>query len=58
MYILEYIDELIEQGMNEDDAYRCADVAFNDNWDAGYDDEDMLIEAFETYGYEIFTPIQ
>lgn len=32
MNILEYINELIEQGYTEEDAARCADVMFSDTW--------------------------
>ena len=32
MDILEYIEELMDQGMTEEDAYRCANVVINDNW--------------------------
>lgn len=35
MNILEYIDMLVDQGMSEDDAGRCADVMFNMDWDCG-----------------------
>ena len=38
MNILEYINELIEQGYSEEDAERMADVMFSDNWDIGEDD--------------------
>lgn len=33
MNILEYIDELIEQGYSEEDAERCADIMFNDDFE-------------------------
>ncbi len=39
MNILEYIDELMDQGMSEEDASLCADIMFNLNWDTGYDDD-------------------
>lgn len=35
--ILEYIDGLMEQGYNEEDANSCADYAFSDDWQ--HDDE-------------------
>lgn len=51
MNILEYIEDLMDRGMSEDDAGRCADCLYNDNWeieddysyersdiDDGYDD--------------------
>ena len=34
MNILEYIDSLIEQGYSEEDAERCADRLFSDNWES------------------------
>lgn len=34
MNILEYIDSLIEQGYSEEEAERCADILFSDNWDS------------------------
>lgn len=37
MNILDYINELIEQGYSEEDAARCADVLFSDTWES--DDE-------------------
>lgn len=33
MNILEYINELIEQGYLEEDAERCADYMFSDEWE-------------------------
>ena len=33
MNILEYIDELLDQGYNEEDAERLADIAFGDEWE-------------------------
>lgn len=35
MNILEYIESCMEQGMTEEEAERCADVMFNDDWDCG-----------------------
>ena len=37
MNILDYINELIEQGYSEEDAERCADYMFSECWD---DDEE------------------
>lgn len=37
MNILEFIDALIEQGYSEDDATKCADYAFSEDWQ--HDDE-------------------
>ena len=34
MNILDYINELIEQGYSEEDAARCADVMFSDTWES------------------------
>lgn len=31
---LEYINELIEQGYSEEDAEKCADYMFSDEWDS------------------------
>lgn len=33
MNILEYIDELINNGMSEEDAYRCADCMYLEEFD-------------------------
>lgn len=38
MNILEYINELIEQGYSEEDAERCADCLFSEKWESD-DDE-------------------
>lgn len=38
MNILDYINELIEQGYTEEDAERCADFMFSENWES--DDEE------------------
>lgn len=36
MNILDYINYLVEEcGYREEDAERCADVMFNDDWDMG-----------------------
>ena len=32
MNILEFVNELIEQGYSEEDAERCADYMFSDEW--------------------------
>lgn len=37
MNILEYINELIEQGYSEEDAERCADCMFSDCWESDDD---------------------
>ena len=34
MNILDYINELIEQGYSEEDAERCADCLFSDKWES------------------------
>ena len=39
MNILEYIESLMDKGMSEEDAARCADVMFNDDWDMGDDEQ-------------------
>lgn len=39
MNILEYINELIEQGYSEEDAERCADFLFSDEWESEDEDE-------------------
>lgn len=33
MNILEYIEDLIEQGYSKEDAERCADCFFSEVWD-------------------------
>lgn len=33
MNVLDYINELIEQGYSEEDAERCADYMFSGTWD-------------------------
>lgn len=38
MNILEYINDLIEQGYSEEDAERCADYMFSAEWDNGEDE--------------------
>ena len=40
MNILEYIEELIEEGYTQEDAERCADFLFSDEWESEdeYDD--------------------
>ena len=37
MNILEYINELIEQGYSEEDAERCADCMFSEQWESDDD---------------------
>ena len=37
MNILEYIDNLIEQGYSEEDAERCADCLFSEHWESDDD---------------------
>ena len=39
MNILDYINELIEQGYSEEDAERCADCLFSDKWESDDDYE-------------------
>ena len=34
MNVLEYIEDLMDQGMSEDDAGRCADCLYSDEWEA------------------------
>lgn len=34
MNILEYIEELMEQGYSEEDAERCADCMFSELWES------------------------
>lgn len=34
MNILDYINELIEQGYSEEDAERCADFLFSEHWES------------------------
>lgn len=34
MNILEYIEELIENGYSQEDAERCANIVFNDDFDS------------------------
>ena len=53
MNILEYIDELMAEGMSEEDAGRCADCMFNTDWDCS--DEASLTEDDwrEEYMYDI-----
>lgn len=33
MNILEYIEDLMDQGYSEEDACRCADCLFSESWD-------------------------
>lgn len=37
MNVLDFINELVEQGYTEADAEKCADVMFSDDWQS--DDE-------------------
>jgi len=37
--ILEYIEELMDQGMSEEDACRCANVMYGDD---GWDDDESF----------------
>ena len=34
MNILEYIEELISEGYSQEDAERCADFMFSDEWES------------------------
>lgn len=36
MNILDYINELIEEGYSEEDAEKCADYMFSDEWNDEY----------------------
>lgn len=47
MNILEYINELIEQGYSEEDAERCADCMFSDRWES---DDDYCDTPDDYYG--------
>lgn len=38
MTVLEFINELVEQGYSEEEAERCADYMFSDEWESE-DDE-------------------
>ena len=38
MSILDYINELVEQGYSPEDAERCADHMFSEEWDDGFED--------------------
>ena len=37
MNVLEYINELIELGYTEEEAERCADYLFSEEWDSDED---------------------
>ena len=54
--LLEYIEELMEAGMSEEDASRCANVMYNDDgWDDDeeYDDYNAWCERMnEEFGEE------
>ena len=39
MNILDYIEELIEMGYSQEDAERCADCMFSDEWESEDDYE-------------------
>lgn len=38
MNLLDYINELIENGYSEEDAERCADFLYSDEWESDEDD--------------------
>lgn len=42
MNTLDYINHLIEQGYSEEDAEKCADYMFSNEWDNDDDIEDVL----------------
>lgn len=39
MTVLEFINELIEQGYSEEDAEKICDFAFSDEWQSDEDEE-------------------
>ena len=39
MNILEYIEDLMEQGYSEEEAERCADFMFSDEWESEDDEQ-------------------
>ena len=45
MNILDYINELIEQGYSEEDAERCADCLFSEHW-ASDDNDDYTPDDY------------
>lgn len=50
MNILDYIEEqMLQHGMTEEEASRCADVLFNDDWemDDDYDTEKRYWDELE-----------
>lgn len=51
MTILDYIEEqMLQHGMTEEEASRCADVLFNDNWEM---DDEYDYDAEERYWQEL-----
>lgn len=42
--ILDYINELIEQGYSEEDAERCADCLYSEHWES--DEEDYTPDDY------------
>lgn len=51
MNILDYIEEqMLQHGMTEEDASRCADVLFNDNW---AEDDEYDYDAEKRYWDEL-----
>ncbi len=49
MNILEYIEMLMDGGMSEEDACRCANVMYNDD---GWDDDESQDVYYEEYSEE------
>ena len=49
MNILDYINELIDQGYSEEDAERCADCMFSDHWESDDDCFDSITDTPEDY---------
>lgn len=50
--ILDYINELIEQGYSEEDAERCADYLFSEEWES----DDDYIPSSENGDYSPSNP--
>lgn len=51
MNILDYIEEqMLQHGMTEEDASRCADVLFNDDWET---DDEYDYDAEKRYWDEL-----
>lgn len=44
--ILDYINELIEQGYSEEDAERCADCMFSEHWESDDDYDDYTPDDY------------